>query len=104
MKSHAAISAISTISAIALPLLLGMTAIDARADDKGGYSREYKGDKYKEKYWDGPCKVKREWKKNGEYKEERKCKDRRVEYPRYGDAYYQQGPAVVISPQVIIRP
>lgn len=92
------------ISVIALPLLLGTAAINARAGDKDGYSREYKRSEYKEKYWDGPCKVERKWKKNGEYKEKRECKDRRVEYPRYGDAYYQPAPAVVVSPQVIVQP
>lgn len=31
----------------------------------------------KEVFYDGPCKIEREWKKNGEYKEKRECKPRR---------------------------
>ena len=30
--------------------------------------------KHKEEFWDGHCKVEREWKRDGSYKEERKCK------------------------------
>ena len=28
----------------------------------------------KQEFWDGNCKVERKWERNGEYKEERKCK------------------------------
>jgi hypothetical protein len=37
----------------------------------GGHHRE---GEYKESYWDGPCKVEREQKSDGAYKEERECK------------------------------
>ncbi|MGQ0655306.1 MAG: hypothetical protein ACT4P4_24080 [Betaproteobacteria bacterium] len=40
-----------------------------RSDDR----RWHRGEG-KEEYWDGNCKVERKWKKNGEYKEERRCR------------------------------
>lgn len=33
------------------------------------------GPGHKETYWDGPCKIERKWKKNGDFDEKRKCKD-----------------------------
>ena len=69
---------------------------------------------YKEEYWDGHCKVERKWKKNGEYKEKRKCQDRPVYYAP--QPVYSAPPppvvvhrparpeAIVISPQIVIRP
>lgn len=39
-------------------------------DDRRGYDRR----EYKEEFWEGNCKVERKLEKNGEYKEERKCK------------------------------
>jgi len=47
--------------------------------------------------------VERKWKGNGEYKEERKCKDRGAYYAP-APVYPAPEPAIVISPQVIVRP
>lgn len=80
-----------------------MSRIPAK-NESGHWYRKHKGDEYKEEYWDGPCKVKRKWKGNGEYKEERKCKDCPVVYEPQGLGYYQPDPALVVSPQVVIRP
>jgi hypothetical protein len=51
---------------------------DYWSDDRGrkqvreyAYRREYK-----EEFWDGNCKIERKWERNGDYKEERKCKAR----------------------------
>jgi surface antigen len=41
--------------------------------DESGHGR-YRGGEYKEKFRDGPCKVERELKSDGSYKEERECK------------------------------
>jgi hypothetical protein len=41
-------------------------------DDRG--RRFHRGGEYKEKFHDGVCKVEREWKNDGSYKEERECK------------------------------
>ena len=48
----------------------------AQADpdkDESGHGRGKR--EHKESHWDGNCKVERKWEKDGEYKEERKCKD-----------------------------
>lgn len=34
---------------------------------------DHRGREGKQEFWDGPCKIEREWKKNGDFKEERKC-------------------------------
>ncbi|WP_051340809.1 glycine zipper 2TM domain-containing protein [Azospirillum halopraeferens] len=56
-------------AAVAAVLAAGPVAADppwhARGHGKG---------EWKDVYWDGPCKVERKWKRNGDYKEERKCK------------------------------
>lgn len=98
-----------TVLKFLLPLALAGAAFNTHADpwkdESGhGHGRKYKGGEYKEEYWDGPCKIERKWKGNGEYKEERKCKDRPAAYYSPGPAYYPAEPAVVVSPQVIIRP
>lgn len=62
--------------AAAVSLLLCLTVPSlAQADDRD-YPRGYRhGDgEYKEKFRSGGCEVEREHKRDGEYKEERKCK------------------------------
>ena len=61
------------------PILLGaiaavLASAPALADDDDHRHGHGKGKKHKEEFWDGNCKVTREWKKDGEYKEKRKCK------------------------------
>ncbi|NOV25819.1 hypothetical protein E5S69_20155 [Cupriavidus necator] len=99
------------VSIVILPVLLGTFCAAAHADDDWDdddhprHARRYHGGDYKEEFWVGNCKIKRKWKDNGEYKEERKCKDRPVVYqPPPPPVYYQPEPAYVISPQVVIRP
>lgn len=95
---------------VLLSCLLGAFALSAHADpwkDESGhrYGHKHKGGDYKEKYWDGPCKVERKWKGNGEYKEERKCKGHPPVYHHApGAVYYEAEPAIVVSPQIVIRP
>jgi hypothetical protein len=49
-------------------------AARARWGDRG-YYRSYNQDReYKQEYRQGNCKVERKWERNGEYKEETKCK------------------------------
>jgi hypothetical protein len=65
-----------------------------RHDGQSEY-REKRADR-KEEYWDGNCKVERKWERDGEYKEERKCR---------GDDYAEPTSGVVISlPPVVIIP
>ena len=92
-----------TLSAAAL---ISLAPIAAEAGDKHHHHR-HKGGEYKEKYWDGACKVERKWKRNGDYQEKRKCRD---DY-RYGYAPQpvvvpaMPAPAIVINPPpIIIRP
>jgi hypothetical protein len=99
----------------ALSLILAGWAGSATADPdkdesgkgrwRGGYERSYDGPgrgygygyerprrerrAFKEEY-DGRCKVERKWERNGEYKEERKCRGGRRAYrpyPAYGYRY-----------------
>jgi hypothetical protein len=48
----------------------------------GNYGERRQRRAFKEKYDDGNCKIERKWERNGEYKEERKC---RGGYPSNGD-------------------
>ncbi len=62
--------------------------------DDSRHRRHHAHGKHKQEYWDGACKVKRKWKGNGEYKEERKCK------PAYHG--HRQGPAYSVYPQITV--
>lgn len=81
---------------LALPLA---ASADSWKDESGhGKNRGHDRREYKEEFWDGNCKVERKVKKNGDYKEERKCKAP----PR---VHYQQAPIYVPAPQpVIVEP
>lgn len=66
-------------------------------DDHGhGKAHKHGPREYKEEYTDGNCKVKRKLEKNGEYKEERKCKG-----PAYGR--YEQAPVYVPGPPPVYQ-
>jgi hypothetical protein len=61
--------------------------------------RPYREGEYKEKYREGPCKIEREGKRDGSYKEERECKgvgEGPYRHPR-GDyeEKYQDGPCKI---------
>lgn len=78
-------------------LALASVSSAAMADpwkDESGKGRH--GREYKQEYWDGNCKVERKFKKDGGYKEERKCKgahrdhaDRRYDDRNYSDRRYR---------------
>ena len=102
------------LASLILPLSLLAAPLSALADDDHHHHRHKHRKEYKEEYWDGHCKVERKWKKNGEYKEKRKCQDRPVYYAP--QPVYSAPPppvvvhrparpdAIVISPQIVIRP
>src|SRR5215204_3110185 len=46
----------------------------AHADHDHGHGHGHGHGKHKQEFWDGNCKVTREWKKDGEYKEKRSCR------------------------------
>ena len=66
---------------VASLLAVPMYAMAAPYKDESGHGKRRHGHEYKEEYWDGNCKVQREIKKNGEYKEKRKCKGYPNHYP-----------------------
>lgn len=92
---------ILALVSICLPVVLIATPLSSQAHDRHHHKREHK-----EEYWDGHCKVERKWKSNGEYKEKRKCRDRPVGYYQPAPVYMAPAPdpAIVISPQIVIRP
>ena len=92
-----------------LPALLCVLPLSVLAGhDDDGHRHKQKGGNYKEEFWDGHCKVERKWKRNGEFKEKRKCNARPQVYhhaPAPAVVYPAAQPgAIVISPQVVIRP
>ena len=100
------------LASLILPLSLLAAPLSALAHDDHHHHRKHRK-QHKEEYWDGHCKVERKWKKNGEYKEKRKCQDRPVYYEPQ-PVYTAPPPvvvhrparpdAIVISPQIVIRP
>ncbi|MGQ0684155.1 hypothetical protein [Bradyrhizobium sp.] len=68
----------------AITLLAGPATADPWKDESGKgrwgdydrrYERSYSYDRdYKQEFYRGPCKIERKWSRNGEYKEETKCK------------------------------
>lgn len=61
-------------------------ASPARADDDEGHGRR----ESRQEFRDGPCKVEREQKKNGDYKEKRECRGG-AEYGREGKEEFRDG-------------
>ena len=99
------------LAQLLVPLALASLSAPVWAHDDDHHGRRHHRKEYKEEYWDGQCKIERKWKKNGEYKEKRKCRDQPVMYQQQ-PVYVQQRPpiavqrpdAIVISPQIVIRP
>lgn len=63
------------------------------------------GRSYKEEYRDGNCKIERKWEKNGDYKEERKCKgdDHRHRRNAERQPARQVVPTVVYPPWMVVE-
>lgn len=73
----------------------------------GGHGRhKHEKREYKEEYWDGNCKVERKLEKNGDYKEERKCKAPRHsqsrEYRHEHGARVEQAVVMVQPPWIAV--
>ena len=85
-------------------LFVAPASADPDKDESGHGRRHHR--EMKEKYDDGHCKVERKWKRNGDYKEERKCRGGGEYYPTSGPAepYPQEEPGVVISVPPIVIP
>lgn len=98
----------SVVSRCLLPALLCAFSVSVWADHGDrGHRHKHHGGSYKEEFWDGHCKVERKWKRNGEYKEKRRCGERPRVYHQPAPVAVYPAPApgaIVISPQVVIRP
>lgn len=74
-----ALAAIGVLAVLAAPALADPWK-DESGHGRSGYEgrgnyRAYNMDReYKQEFYRGPCKVERKWERNGEYKEETKCK------------------------------
>lgn len=69
------------------------------------FDRGYYGGKGKYEYWDGNCKVKREFKKNGRYKEKRDCRPQaRYAPPRHRHHHSDRQYSGINIPAIIIEP
>lgn len=81
--------------------LLSPAAVLADPDkDESGKGRERRFER-KEEYWQGNCKIERKWEKNGDYKEERKCKGH-----DHGHRHVHAAPApaaVVYPPWIVVQ-
>lgn len=89
MKILHTITAVAVLSSLAGPAL-------AHSDrHEGSHGRNYYGHHHamKEEYWDGNCKVERKWKRNGDYKEKRKCKGR----DHHAHVYHEPAARVVVN-------
>ena len=70
--------------------------------DKHGHGHDRGHDRasYEEEYWDGHCKVERKWERDGDYKEERKCKGAR---PVHVLPAQRVQPVVVYPPWIVVQ-
>lgn len=91
------------------PALLLSLPLSALADSWKDHRHGTRYASYKEEYWEGNCKVKRKMKKDGEYKEERKCKAPKGYY-QAAPVYYERAPVyrpvhapIVIAPGIAVQ-
>ena len=85
------------LAALIFPLsILAMPASSWAGDDDHHHHHRKHRKEFREEYWDGNCKVERKWKRDGEYKEKRKCKD------GYRHYHAPQRPVYVAPPVVHI--
>lgn len=91
------------LSAVLISFPLAASADPGKDESGHGKGRSHDRREYKEEYWDGNCKVERKLEKNGDYKEERKCKSPRRNHDHYGQAPVYVPAPVVVPPGVTIH-
>lgn len=85
------------LSAVLFAIATVPFAALADRDDDGDHGKHRHGrHEYKHEYWDGNCKVEIKQKKNGDYKEERKC--------RAPQHVYVPAPVYVVPQPVVVAP
>jgi hypothetical protein len=91
-----------TVAAFSLALAFAAVPFAAAADDDDDDRRgkRHGRGEYKQEYWDGACKIERKFKKNGDYKEKRKCKGGGEPHV----VYMQPQPVYVPAPQPVYLP
>lgn len=87
-----------------LPLALMACSSAALADPWKDESGKGRRGEHKEEYWDGHCKVERKWKKNGDFKEERKCKAPKHHVRRDDDRHDRHYQPVIVQEPVYYPP
>lgn len=98
------------VAALALAVAtVSAPAIADRGKDESGQGhkhghRGHKGGEYKEEFWDGDCKVERKWERDGDYKEEVKCKDGRPRARHHTHDHPDSVGVIVAPPAVVIQP
>ncbi len=92
----------SACASVSLLIGLGFAgqALADRDEDERGHGRKHSRE-YKEEFWDGNCKVKRKWEKDGGYEEERKCEGR--DERRGHVVVVQPAPVVVYPPWMVVE-
>lgn len=99
MRSRSRLFLCATLAA--LPLI---GAADPWKDESGnGRGRDFERREFKEEYWDGNCKVERKLERNGEYKEERKCRPAGSVYYQPAPVYVPPGPPIEVQPGITIH-
>ena len=89
------LNACASLVAAAVCLSFAAPAMADRDDHRwrGGGHGHFKGGNYKQTFRDGPCKVERRFKRNGNYEEKRTCK------PRYSQRHdYRHDHGRVVQP------
>jgi surface antigen len=91
------------IAALCAVLASPLAHADRDKDESGkgrghGHGHAY-GHERKEEFWQGDCKIKRKWEKDGEYKEERKCKGSRPDHVHVVAAQ----PVMVYPPWIVMQ-
>lgn len=82
-------SALTLATAACLAASTSVPVLAEHDWDERGAGR-YRGGEYKEKFREGPCRVERELKRDGSYKEERECKGGRDTPYRHRQGEYEE--------------
>jgi hypothetical protein len=89
-----------------IPVLLcafPLTALADDDDDHRGRGRKHGHGEYQDEYWDGNCKVERKFKKNGDYKEKRKCRGPQHVYSEPMAVHVPAPQPLIVEPGITVH-